>query len=77
MTKIKPCPFCKSTYTEITSFVAGWSYYNSITYVVRCIDCGCYGPKIESVSDEASDEDKSKRKEDAIKIWNKRYSLTK
>jgi C4-type Zn-finger protein len=78
MTKMKLCPFCKSTDTRIAEFVSGWSYYNSITYNVCCNNCGCYGPKSKSVDDnEGSDEEKFKMKELAIKLWNKRYLLTK
>ena len=77
MITIKPCPFCKSTRTEVTFFVSGWSYYNDLFYYVRCNDCGCYGPKSESVSDIAPSEEKFKMKESAIKLWNKRYLLTK
>ena len=43
--KLKPCPFCRSTYTEILRKVSIVNNNVEIVYHAECGECGARGPR--------------------------------
>ena len=74
--ELLPCPFCGSTNIELIE--GSWENPNGYEwgggkyYKVKCLDCFC-GTKEHRCG--FSNSDKTKEKEEAIKTWNKRYSI--
>jgi hypothetical protein len=72
MNKIKRCPFCKSTNVKVDTWIAGWSYYNYVSYFVYCNACKASGPMTNSINEDSDSEVKRVEKEMAIEKWNNR-----
>lgn len=70
--KIKPCPFCRLRNVRVDQWIAGWSYYNYVSYFVYCNDCGASGPRTKSIDEDSTKEVKDKLRSIAIERWNNR-----
>jgi Lar family restriction alleviation protein len=72
MNKIKPCPFCRLSNVKVDRWVAGWSYYNYISYFVYCNDCKASGPRSDGIDEDSTTDAINKQKQIAIERWNNR-----